>query len=184
MPCFQFSCPRIGFEKTYNGLKWYGELLFAFFSLKQKKGDPKHKKGTQRGPKSPKRSPGGPPTMLRFRDSLSGNRRQGCHCRRHFPLPLYGHNPRRYLRSIILDKVPFRSPFLETLGPFLVFECSHSVKCFPASKVLFVLHQNCKTTTAMFPSPVSQTKPLSLRRPCHPCSCYRFPLKTLQNLVF
>ena len=33
---------------------------FAFFSLKLKKGDPKHKKGTRRGPNFPKRSPWGP----------------------------------------------------------------------------------------------------------------------------
>ena len=42
---------------VYNGTDNYS---LRFFSLKLKKGDPKHKKGTQRGPKSPKRSPWGP----------------------------------------------------------------------------------------------------------------------------
>ena len=53
MPCFQFSCPCIGFEKT---VQWSTMVRRAIQS-EIEKGDPKNKKGDPKGTQIPKKVP-------------------------------------------------------------------------------------------------------------------------------
>ena len=65
LQCPVISSPilALALRRLYNGIQWYRQLLFAFFSLKLKKGTQDIKRGPKGDPNSQKGPLGDPGTL-------------------------------------------------------------------------------------------------------------------------